>query len=495
LRSVFPELKELRILLNLGTPFFADGVPMIPLSKAELARLGDLVIAKTFSEDELEPGQFDPQALAGTAFCADREIDEDHIVMCRDYETTRPPPWEGEWKNTTACFEDKEAGVYVECVEGYYQDFMMGKPEPDLAVVSNPGLGEMNRHTWHPVLEHLLHKRIPFLTTTQRNDTRVNHGAPGEPFDTRAFSDAMDESIPVMMMMEAYGAVLKGARIGPFPTSKRFWPGMFDISRKFSKLMLYEGLRPDAEPCELKMMSSDEVNWYETEVKKVNQITAKLDVTDPPILAEYLRQHAHLPPTLLEIDDYAQQMAAFQKPLSRCWMEGMKKIFLNDSELSVIENNGKELLSKAMEKHKKDPSKENKKGIDNLKIENAGPRLTASRSLKALSEGESLKIWDWTWIYRYGNGYFTGDLGTVDEREKREWPALADEPALAYQMHYTENNHHIDDHEDNGSFEDDEGDDNNNDNFEDDVGFEDDAGDDNNNDNFEDDVGDHGHDL
>ena len=84
--------------------------------------------------------------------------------------------------------------------------------------------------------------------------------------------------------------------------------------------------------------------------------------------------------------------------------------------------------------------------------------MTASRSLKALSEGESLKIWDWTWIYRYGNGYFTGDLGTVDEREKREWPALADEPALAYQMHYTENNHHIDDHEDNGSFEDDEGD-------------------------------------
>jgi len=223
LRQARPEVKRLHVLMDLATPWLADN------------------------------------SVAVKSKHADTDNPDDKFNSMR----------QAQWHTRDVCFEDVEDGLFVHCVYGLYQDVVVATHKhepPDLAFMSNPGLGQPQRRTFDPALRYLFSRNVTIvISTTQGIDAANGLGHIGSSLDLAA-SDG--ETLHAASVMNAYGAALIQTSVSPFPMNVGSVGGENDeITLKDSVLSVYKGYQQGRTPCEPEPLPQHELNWLMTNIK------------------------------------------------------------------------------------------------------------------------------------------------------------------------------------------------------------------------------------
>lgn len=159
------------------------------------------------------------------------------------------------------CYMDPELGLFVHCVYGFYQDSNQVNlkdptiPEPDMALLVNPGLGQPQRRSWDPVLSYLLSKNITTIISTQTGGG--SQGLAGGLYNPLMHNEV--EPVQCSSVMNAYGANLVQSVVSPFPMN------LSPDDKKNSVLAVYKGYQAGRGPCTPRPLPKAEMDWLLTQ--------------------------------------------------------------------------------------------------------------------------------------------------------------------------------------------------------------------------------------
>lgn len=215
-----PDVPKVRVVLVLGTPFQADGVPeMRAAEKPEGTHAASLlqVSSGRLVSGDTSARQRQRHLAAMRRHPIGGYWDEgEGRLMCsgKGAATSR-----SEGFDPRSVCRDHGNGLEVVCVEKFYQDVSGELPEPDLAVMFNPGFPQPGRRSWDAVLLDLLARNVTMLVSSQvygdgppSSLLEQGGGRPGGPWHVQT-----SEDFQTTATMAHYGASSKGVRQSPFP--------------------------------------------------------------------------------------------------------------------------------------------------------------------------------------------------------------------------------------------------------------------------------------
>jgi len=318
------DVKKVRIVLVLGTPWHQDNVPVMDAAK-EFDEKRSFLMQFSAKVRKPETGKIRDGAIECKKSGAQVEEDQSFkkADLCRDHGN----------------------GLEVVCVEKYYQDVSAELPKPDLVAMFSPGFPQIARRSWDQVLRGLLESETPIMVgDLLYSDSIAKVFESGKsktlaaPGDNWYVKKSKSEDGMTLRAMRAYGARKLGSFRNPFPIL--IPRGTNDVVAKNAVLQVFRGRRATAKP--FKLPSAEAM---EKRKAAVNALQLKEIDRDDDSNAEEIKASMLIPTSKSydkamyqlyrkEIKGWVQHKIKHQnkdKPLSKEWLSMVEKLGLTGS--------------------------------------------------------------------------------------------------------------------------------------------------------------------
>lgn len=229
------DVKKVRIVLVLGTPWHQDNVPVMNA-------------AKEFDEKRSFLMQFSTKVRA-----PETGKIKDGAIECK--KSGSQGGNDESFRKADLC-RDHGNGLEVVCLEKYYQDVSAELPKPDMVAMFSPGFPQIARRSWDQVLRGLLETEVPIMVgdllysssvaKVFENGKSKTLATPGSQWYVKK---SRSEDGMTLRAMRAYGARKLGAFRNPFPILITRGPD--DVTAKNAVVQVFRGRRATAKPLTL----------------------------------------------------------------------------------------------------------------------------------------------------------------------------------------------------------------------------------------------------